>query len=705
MRSNIIYGAIAVAASAVILNSCSDRSGSSISVDLADRYPEITLSANGIRFLTFTPAGISAGSIGYVSGDEVKWAKGLPSRSRSDGNTFSFTWKGKDGPGLVLSAEKNGNDFKLLLSKAAGNKDSIDKWLMNLKASPDDYFTGIFERVVDGPQNNSWADGIQTAMNLRGQTIEVKLKPTVSAYAPFYISSANYGFFAEGTWPGIIDFCNADPERVTISFEGPQLSFKIYTADSPMDLVRRHALETGPSFMPPEWAFGPWRWRDEHSNKPVYYDGTPEHSPYNTDITEDILMMQAYGIPCTAYWIDRPWATGPNGFDDYEWDTIRFPLPEDMIKWLDGRNIKLMMWIAPFVMGKMAEYAESHDYSLVSKMHGNNPGQVLIDFTNPDAVKWWGENGPGKLAAMGIRGFKLDRADGEKLTDSVHLKTFAGTSYRENYNDFPRQYVKAAYDAVQPVAGNDFILYPRSQYTGSARYGAMWAGDTDGKPEGLRSAIIGMQRCAVIGYPLWASDIGGYWGTFLRETTMRWLAFGCFSPIMEVGPTNNRGFWNNPGDPRYDTELIAAWRFYARLRMKLKDYVVSLAKEARETGTPIVRPLFLAWPEQKEAWVDWQTYMFGPDILVSPVWKKDATEQNVYLPRGETWIDAWSTDRKEYAGGQYVTVSTPLYKIPLFIRKGSGIDPGNLEEAYQESLKVAAMRPDLSKLEKQEQWK
>jgi alpha-D-xyloside xylohydrolase len=368
------------------------------------------------------------------------------------------------------------------------------------------------------------------------------------------------------------------------------------------------------------------------------------------------------------------------------------------------KDIELMIWIAPFIMGRMAEYAESHNYQLISKMHGNNPGQVLIDFTNPEAVKWWGENGPGKLAKMGIKGFKLDRADGEKLTDSLNLTTYDSRSYRENYNDYPRQYVKATFDAVHPVLGDNFMLFPRAQYTGSAKYGGMWAGDTDGRPEGLRSAIIGMQRCAVMGYPIWASDIGGYWGSFSRETAMRWLAFGCFSPIMEVGPTNNRGFWNNPGEPHFDTELIAVWRLYSHIRMSLKDYVTSLAQKAHDDGTPVVRPLFLAFPGQKEAWNDWQTYMFGPDILVSAVWRKGATEQQLWLPAGETWIDAWSPEKREYEGGEYVTVAVPAYKIPLFIRKGCSIDPGNLHELYNESLEIAAEKPDLASLEKIETW-
>jgi alpha-D-xyloside xylohydrolase len=173
---------------------------------------------------------------------------------------------------------------------------------------------------------------------------------------------------------------------------------------------------------------------------------------------------------------------------------------------------------------------------------------------------------------------------------------------------------------------------------------------------------------------------------------------------MEVGPTNNRGFWSNPGEPRYDKELIAVWRLYTNLRMKLKDYVSAQALEAHDEGTPIARPLFLDYPEQAEAWNDWQTYMFGPDILVSAVWKSSTAEHRLYLPQGETWIDAWDTSR-EYEGGNYVTVEAPLHKIPVFIKKGSEISLGNLEELYAESLKIASEKPDMAVLEKEEVWR
>ncbi|MBN1781921.1 glycoside hydrolase family 31 protein [bacterium] len=643
------------------------------------------------------PVSKKTGSIGFEINGKRHW---LPDKSMKwDGSTC--TWEKSPAGTVRLTVEPGQDRCRLHIEPGSDTGPVPLKWIIHIAALPEEYFTGALERVVDGHQNKCWEKGIQTGLNLRGEFVEMKVKPTISAYAPFYISSSNYGFFTETTWPGSFDFCKSGEETVEIAFEGPEFDFWLYFG-TPLEIVQKHALEAGPPFCPPAWAFGPWRWRDEHKNRAAYYDSTAVHAPFNSELVEDILMMKALDIPCTAYWVDRPWAIGPRGFDDYEFDPVRFPEAEAMIGWLNGRGIEFMLWIAPWVMGKMNETAIDSNFILTSKDY-DTVDQELIDFTHPRGRQWWMENGPARLARMGVRGYKLDRADGEKLMDTFDLKTASGKTYRENYNDYPRQYVEATFKAVQPILGDNFILFPRAQYTGSSRYGGLWAGDTNGRPEGLRSVIIGMQRCSIMGYPVWGSDTGGYWGDFSHETCMRWLAFSCFSPIMEVGPTNNRGFWDNPEPPHYDSELIAVWRLYAKLRMKLKPYIHALAREASETGTPIVRPLFLACPDQPESWMDWQTFMLGPDILVSAIWEPDAKTHSCYLPAGETWINAWDTTMK-LEGGQIIDMDTPLYKIPVFIRDGSGIDLGDLEHLYRESLDIAARKPDLGGLEREQGW-
>lgn len=588
-------------------------------------------------------------------------------------------------------------------SAAAGEASpAISAWGFELPLLEHEYISGVFERVVDGLQEESWKPGLEAAINLNGQRVAMKINYTVSAYAPFYLSSENYGLYMYGTWPGVFDFGNARKDKLAIEFEGPTLKFRFFSG-SPMRIVQAHSLLAGPAWVPPKWAFGPWRWRDENHNAPAYFDGTATNTPYNSSLVEDILMMQAYDIPLSAYWIDRPWGPGSRGYDNFDWDPERFPDAQGMIDWLNRKNIALMLWIAPFVMDDMADYAEQHNYVLDSKPWWNNSRQVLIDFSNEEASRWWGENGPAKLARQGIRGFKMDRADGEKLKDDPDLFASNGKSYRENYNDYPRQYVKAAYDAVEPILGDDFVLFPRAQYTGSARYGAMWAGDTGGSQWGLRSAIIALLRCSLMGYPVWGSDTGGYHAQdFDQKVFTRWLGFSAFSPIMEVGPTVNRGIWDLPDEPNHNPEIIAAWRFYSIIKTALIDYSHTAAREANQNGTPIVRPLFLVYPDQAMAWNQWETYLYGDDLLVSAVWETRKRRHSVYLPAGENWTDLWTG--QIHSGGQVVDVSVPLHKIPVFLKQGSLLQLPDFQTLWQESLEVVASRPDLSELEKTESW-
>ncbi len=572
----------------------------------------------------------------------------------------------------------------------------IVKWGFSVPATKDEYFTGLMERVVDGPQGASWSPGITNAMNLRGQKVDMILKPTTSVYAPFYISSRGYAVFVRGDWPGCFDFCASDPNRVKVEFEGPSFAAKVYTAQTPAELVKAHALDAGPPILPPQWMFTPWRWRDEHTQRTNYYDGTPVNGPFNSEFMEDVLLMKAYGIPCGVYWIDRPWGPGRLGYDDFEIDTNRLPHFADSVKWLADQDTKMVLWIGPFFQGQMETNALSRGYTLVGqKPQPNN--YPMVDFTKPSAKKYW-QDGVAKLLKLGVAGFKLDRGE-EDIPETGNYKVFDGRSIRENRNAYPPMYLKATYDVAKKYRGDDFVCMPRAAYTGSAAYGVFWGGDVGGTEEGLRASIIGVQRAAVMGYPNWGSDTCGYTGQKMEtEVCARWLAFSCFTPIMEVGPTKNVAFWNFHNPPEYDEELIAVWRFYARLHERLKDYSYAAAKEAHKTGMPIVRPLFLVEPGSPSAWTNWWTYLYGKDILVSPVWKKDQRTQVVYLPSGSQWRDAWNPETI-YPGGQTVTVNAPLFQMPIFIRDGAQVKLGDLHREWHDAAVAADTRPDLKALD------
>src|SRR6266568_38400 len=610
-------------------------------------------------------------------------------------------WSGQmrmpDGRTVSLSVLPQGKNFVIHLN--AQPETDISKWGLSIDARSDEYYTGLMERVVDGPQAASWAPGITKAMNLRGQKIEMIVKPTTSIYAPFYLSSRGYAVFVKGTWPGLFDFAAADPNRVKIEFEGPSFEMKVYTASDPATLVRTHALDAGPPFMPPKWMFTPWRWRDEHTQRPKYYDGTPVTAPFNSEVMEDVLLMKAYGIPNGVYWIDRPWGPGlPWGYDDFEIDEQRLPHFAEMVKWLEGQDARTLLWIAPFVQGKMEKEALAKGYGFAGQrrpLNGNN--YPTVDLSNPAAKAFW-QDGVAKLLKLGVAAFKLDRGE-EDLPDNGPFKVFDGRSIREIRNAYVAMYVEATYEVAQKYRDHDFVLMPRGAYTGSSRYGVFWGGDIGGTQEGLRASIVAVQRSAVMGYPNWGSDTCGYNQQLLeQEVCGRWLGFSAFTPIMEVGPTRNVAFWNLPREPSYDTELIAIWRLYARLHQRLIDYSYKYAQEATKTGMPIVRPLFLVDPKSSAAWANWWTYLYGQDILVSPIWEKGKRTQQVYLPSGDRWRDAWNPD-KIFPGGQTITVNADLHQIPLFVRAGSNVKLGDLNQEWKESHAIAEKKPDLRALD------
>jgi alpha-glucosidase (family GH31 glycosyl hydrolase) len=604
-----------------------------------------------------------------------------------------------DGRTVRLTVNAQGADF--VVSFGAEPAEGIVRWGLAVDARPDEYFTGILERVVDGPQAASWRPGIEEAMNLRGQRVELIIKPTTSVYAPFYLSSRGYGLLIRSDWPGELDFAAADPARVAIAVEGPSLELKLYTSSDPAAIVRAHAMEAGPPFLPPAWLYTPWRWRDEHRQREAYYDGTPVAGPFNAEVMEDVMMMQAFGIPNGIYWIDRPWGPGqPWGYDDFEIDGNRLPNFAAMVRWLESKDMKTVLWIAPFFQGRMAEEALAKGWNLAGQArpaNGNN--YPMVDMSNPAARAYWQE-GVAKLLRLGVAGFKLDRGE-ENIPNDGPYRIFDGRTIRENRNAYVAMYIKAVHDVAREHRGDDFFLMPRAAYTGASPYAVFWGGDIGGTQEGLRASIVAMQRSAVMGYPNWGSDICGYNQQLMeQEVCGRWLAFGAFSPIMEVGPTRNVGFWNLPREPQYDHVLIALWRLYARVHQRLADYSYRHAQEATKTGLPIVRPLLLVDPEAREAWSNWWTYLYGRDLLVSPVWRKGQREQQVYLPRGDRWRDAWRPGTV-HEGGQTVTVAADLHQIPLFVREGSNVTLGNLEAEWRESLAIAQRRPDLAALEKE----
>ncbi|MBC7093329.1 glycoside hydrolase family 31 protein, partial [Candidatus Bipolaricaulota bacterium] len=576
-----------------------------------------------------------------------------------------------------------------------------------LEVTATEGFYGLMERPAQGILHEFFPPR-EAGLNLRGQEVWLYVLPTHALYAPFFVSSAGWGLYVESSWPGIWRFGRdgrgrPDPTHVWIEYEGPELLFRIIPGPSPLEVVARYARTTGTTVLPPKWAFGPWRWRDEVWNLPNFFDGSPNPLPFNSMVVEDVLMMEALGIPCSVYILDRPWAEGPLGYGTLAFDPVRFPNAPAMLAWLREKGIHPVLWVGPWVTDPMRQEALSYGYHVRNAIPFL-PEASLLDFANPEAVSWWQEKLT-PLIELGVAGFKLDRGD-EKVPDGFIFRGrySDGTDYREGHNAYPLWFARAAHGAFARAGVEEFLLLVRAGWAGSSRYAVAWGGDPQASAWGLRESIIALQRAAAINFPIWGADTGGYVGRPTREVLARWLAFSCFTPIMEVGPTANLAPWAWVPDgapakvdawgyhfrPYYEEELLAIWVFYARLHQDLADYLYALAKLAHEEGTPIVRSMALAYPDRPEYRDLWEQYLFGPDILVRPVWRVGEREVTVHIPDG-VWVDAWT--RREVTGPAAVTVEVPLHVIPIYIRAGSTVDLRDLQVRWADAQARARHRP------------
>jgi alpha-glucosidase (family GH31 glycosyl hydrolase) len=172
---------------------------------------------------------------------------------------------------------------------------------------------------------------------------------------------------------------------------------------------------------------------------------------------------------------------------------------------------------------------------------------------------------------------------------------------------------------------------------------------------------------AASGFSNWSHDIGGYLGERLvarcpKELLLRWLQFGCFTPLMQAHGRFEQEAWT------YDSETLDLYRAYVLLHERLVPYIRAAAATAVRSGMPIMRPLCLSDRDDPRGWAIADAYGFGPSLWVAPVLESGGREVQVDLPRGD-WIESWSG--REIAGGGEVVAPAPLERIPVWVRRGS----------------------------------
>jgi len=281
------------------------------------------------------------------------------------------------------------------------------------------------------------------------------------------------------------------------------------------------------------------------------------------------------------------------------------------------------------------------------------------------------------LREVGFDGAMLDFGE-----DAPADGRYAGVSSGSLMNNmYPLLYHEAAYEAGQAAKPDDFAFLARAGYGGSQRYNTgRFTGDQTrnwSDSRGLRSVIPAVLNGSLSGWPYWGPDIAGFFEGKLavhdpgqKELWIRWVELGALMPTMR----DMYGAMSDPVDLFTDDETLAIFGTYAKLHTALKPYLYHYAQIAHEQGLPIVRPLFLNYPDEAQTYALEDEYLLGDDLLVAPILAAAQVKRTVYLPTGR-WRYYWTG--QVYDGKQNITVPAPLHQIPLFLREGgnTGLPP------------------------------
>jgi alpha-glucosidase (family GH31 glycosyl hydrolase) len=514
------------------------------------------------------------------------------------------------------------------------------------------------------------------------------------APVPWLLSSRGYGVWCRTDANGTC--FDLGGERISVSTRahaGP-LRLEVLCAPTPAARLRAFCRLTGFPAQLPEWGYGFWKSRDVH-----------EHQD---DVLDDYEGFRRHRIPLDAIVIDSPWATQ---YNTWTFNPHQFPDAPGMIARMRADGVRTVVWVTPWVNldsrdGQIppqpaserlhaqpapnyapaaaaghfvAEPRDDLDAAHPSEAGGQAGGQSKgdpfvtkwwmgtgspVDFTSPAAERWWRESAK-RVLRLGVEGIKADDGDGYYIPDRVQLHDGrSGAEAAWALGGMHRECLQRALDEVHPGSG---VLFGRSGWTGQQATGLTWGGDQVSDFWSLRVLVVAALSAACTGISNFSHDIGGYLGHRLvercpPELLVRWLQFGCFSPLMHAHARMPQEPWE------YGDRVLDLYRAYALLHEQLVPYVRAAALTAERTGLPIIRPLCLLDPADSRGWAITDAYGYGPSLWVAPVLEAGIRQREVPLPRGE-WVETWSGRRVR--GGGEVVAPAPVEQIPVWVRAGS----------------------------------
>lgn len=465
-----------------------------------------------------------------------------------------------------------------------------------------------------------------------------------------------------------------------------QIDYYFISGRNPDEVISGYRSLTGKAPIMPKWAMGFWQSRERYKTQDEILNTVKTFRERKIPLDNIVLDW--------SYWAQDQWGS-------QEFDPDRFPSPGKMLSDLHIKyHTRLMISVWPkFYKGiKTYNDFEKKGWLYMRNIEdgrkdwiGKGYSSTFYDPFNAEARAGFWSLLNDKLYKKGIDAWWLDATEPDihSNLDVETRKTLMSPSIGSGmryFNAFPLQNAKGIYEGQRAANPEDrvFIL-TRASYGGQQRYSAAtWSGDISSRWHDMKDQIPAGINFSLSGLPYWTMDIGGFsvekrfedakekdldeW----RELNERWYQFGAFTPIFRVhGQFPYREIYNiAPEDhPAYKSML-----YYNKLRYRLMPYIYSLAGKAYHENYTIMRGLIMDFASDTAVKNIGDQYMFGPSLLINPVYEYKATDRQVYLPRGSGWYDLYNGEYK--AGGNTIMADAPYERIPVYVKEGSIIPFG-----------------------------
>jgi len=516
---------------------------------------------------------------------------------------------------------------------------------------------------------------------------------------PFFIGLRKgiaYGIFFDNTYRSVFDFGKESPDFFSFGAEGGELNYYFIAGPQPKTIVEQYTAMTGRSPLPPLWTLG------YQQSRYSYY---PE-----SRAREIVKTLRDKKIPADAIYFDIDYQQGNAPF------TINreyFPTFEKMIADFRAQGMHTILITDLHIKKDPNHGYAPYDSGMKNDVFVKNPdGSVYVgtvwpgdsvfpDFTLTRVRDWWG--GLYKdFVGMGAAGFWNDmnepalflRADKTMPLDNVHrLDDGTTLDHRAIHNVFGMQNVRATFEGLRKLQPDErpFVL-TRAAYSGTQRYAATWTGDNSSTWNHLKMSTPMLLSMGISGYPLVGDDIGGFAGSPSADLLTRWFEVGAFNPIYRdhtaKGTLDQEPWVHGP-------EQEAIRRKYIELRYALLPYLYTGIEEATRTGLPLMRPVFLEYPQASDFYGNNRDFLFGRDFFVAPATTDMVDAEEVSLPPGD-WYDFWTSTK--VSSKEKITLHPRLDEMPLYVRAGAIVPMQSVVQSTDEKpdgpLKLLVYLPD-----------